>query len=101
LILDEEQQNQVAQLIVAKNLSVRETEKLVERIKTGKNNAEEEQKYEFPAHLYHDQVKSLSQHLQAAITLKPGKSGKGSLVIHYDNEHSLQTIIEQLINATD
>ncbi len=36
LILDEEQQNQAAQIIIAKNLSVRETEKLVERIKNGR-----------------------------------------------------------------
>ncbi|ARB92607.1 ParB/RepB/Spo0J family partition protein [Legionella longbeachae] len=97
LILEEEQQNQVAQLIVAKNLSVRETEKLVERIKTGKNDIDSNQAKDInPSLLYHDQLKNISRHLQAAIKLKPGKAGKGSLVIHYDNQHSLQTIIEQL-----
>ncbi|QEY50035.1 ParB/RepB/Spo0J family partition protein [Legionella longbeachae] len=97
LILEEEQQNQVAQLIVAKNLSVRETEKLVERIKTGKNDIDNNQAKDInPSLLYHDQLKNISRHLQAAIKLKPGKAGKGSLVIHYDNQHSLQTIIEQL-----
>ncbi|WP_115707590.1 ParB/RepB/Spo0J family partition protein [Legionella sainthelensi] len=100
LILEEEQQNQVAQLIVAKNLSVRETEKLVERIKTGKNDNDSHHSNEInPSLLYHDQLKNLSRHLQAAIKLKPGKAGKGSLVIHYDNQHNLQTIIEQLIKG--
>jgi ParB family chromosome partitioning protein len=98
LMLEEEQQNQVAQLIIAKNLSVRETEKLVERIKLGKTK--DQQPHSDLSLVYHDKLKNLSQHLQTAIKLKPGKAGKGSLVIHYDNEHSLQNIIEQLIGAS-
>ncbi|KTC80790.1 ParB/RepB/Spo0J family partition protein [Legionella cherrii] len=94
LMLDEEQQNQVAQLIVAKNLSVRETEKLVERIKSGK--IKDQQPDLGHSHTYHEQLNNLSQHLQTSIKLKPGKAGKGSLVIHYDNEHFLQMIIDQL-----
>ncbi|KTD01705.1 ParB/RepB/Spo0J family partition protein [Fluoribacter gormanii] len=97
LMLEEEQQNQVAQLIIAKNLSVRETEKLVERIKLGKTD--EQQTQSNLSHVYHDQLKNLSQHLQASIKLKPGKAGKGSLVIHYNDEHSLQSIIEQLTST--
>lgn len=94
--LEEEQQNQVAQLIVAKNLSVRETEKLVERIKNGITIAK-------PAHeinpLYVVKVGQLASQLQTKIKLVPGKAGKGSLVIHYDNSHSLEQIIEQLIST--
>ncbi|STY27939.1 chromosome partitioning protein parB [Legionella wadsworthii] len=97
LMLEEEQQNQVAQIIVAKNLSVRETEKLVERVKLGKTK---EQFPDFDISLYQDQLKNLSQHLRTAIKLKPGKSGKGSLVISYDNEERLQRIIEQLTEAS-
>jgi ParB family chromosome partitioning protein len=95
LILDEEQQNQAAQLIIAKHLSVRETETLVERIKSGKTK--DQQQPIDHAFLYHDQLKNLAQQLQTAIKIKPGKSGKGSLVIQYDNERCLQNIIEQLI----
>ena len=94
LMLDEEQQNQVAQLIVAKNLSVRDTEKLVARIKTGKAT-EKTQETSFEL-MYHDQINSLAQRLQTPIKLKPGKSGKGSLVIHYDSALCLQKIIDQL-----
>ncbi|WP_298627372.1 ParB/RepB/Spo0J family partition protein [uncultured Legionella sp.] len=95
LMLDEEQQIQVAQLIVAKNLSVRETEKLVERVKAGKTEAVP---VEEPAPLYKEKLSSLAQHLQTQVKLKPGKSGKGSLVIHYENPNTLQKIFEQLMN---
>lgn len=95
LVLDEEQQNQVAQIIVAKNLSVRETEQLVERIKSGKL-AEKSQAE--PISLHQEQLSTLAQHLQTRIKLKPGKSGKGSLVIHYENSTSLQKIIDQLMH---
>ncbi|MBL7481695.1 ParB/RepB/Spo0J family partition protein [Legionella bononiensis] len=95
LMLDEEQQSQVAQLIIAKNLSVRETEKLVERVKTG---TIEQKPNDEPAPLYKEKLSSLAQHLQTQVKLKPGKAGKGSLVIHYENANTLQKIIEQLMN---
>ncbi|CAM4383572.1 MAG: putative chromosome-partitioning protein ParB [Legionella sp.] len=97
LMLEEEQQNQVAQLIVAKNLSVRETEKLVERIKAGKAATESTSSNEPIAFHYQEQVNNLARQLQTSIKLKPGKSGKGSLVIQYDGVHDLQKIMEQLL----
>ncbi|MFJ1268801.1 ParB/RepB/Spo0J family partition protein [Legionella lytica] len=97
LMLEEEQQNQVAQLIVAKNLSVRETEKLVERVKAGKAATENTTSSEPVAVHYQEQVNHLAQQLKTTIKLKPGKSGKGSLVIHYDGAHDLQKIMEQLL----
>lgn len=96
LMLEEEQQKQVAQLIVAKNLSVRETEKLVVRVKSNKTKKQDHDYTDY-ANMYHDQVKSLAHLLKTAVKLKPGQSGKGTLVIHYDNEQGLQKIIEQLM----
>jgi ParB family chromosome partitioning protein len=95
LMLDEEQQSQVALLIIAKNLSVRETEKLVERVKAGKM---EERPREATVPLYQEKLNTLAQQLQTQVKLKPGKAGKGSLIIHYDNAHNLQKIIEQLMS---
>jgi ParB family chromosome partitioning protein len=97
LMLEEEQQNQVAQLIVAKNLSVRETEKLVERVKAGKAATESAPNNEPIAFHYQEQVNNLARQLQTTIKLKPGKAGKGSLVIQYDGAHDLQKIMEQLL----
>lgn len=95
LMLEEEQQNQIAQLIVAKNLSVRETEKLVERVKAGKTT--EKKGPDTLDTLYQEQLSTLAKNLQTSIKLKSGKSGKGSLIIHYDDPTSLQKIIKQLM----
>ncbi|MFI4962339.1 MAG: ParB/RepB/Spo0J family partition protein [Legionellales bacterium] len=93
LMLDEEQQNQVAQVVVAKNLSVRETEKLVERIKTGVHDTP---KLPESTPQFQEALAALSQHLHTKINLKAGKSGTGSLVIHYKNLNNLQHILTQL-----
>jgi len=95
LVLDEEQQNQVAQIIIAKNLSVRETEKLVERVKMGLLEETVKPEPELP---YKEQISTLAQHLRTKINIKQGKAGKGSLVIHFESASNLQTIIDQLIN---
>lgn len=97
LILDEQQQGQVAQLIVAKNLSVRETEKLVSRIKNGQENTTTPTKADLSP-ILRAQVDSLAEHLKAKIKIKSGKSGKGSLVIHYNSLQDLEVVIQQLIH---
>lgn len=93
--LEEEQQNQVAALIIARNLSVRETEKLVERVKSSPARLP---RPGFPSSAYQEQINSLSKLLKIPIKLKEGKTGAGSLVIHYTNEHQLQDIINQLLS---
>jgi ParB family chromosome partitioning protein len=98
LILEEEQQNQIAQLIIAKNLSVRETEKLVARVSAGEITEEKAQATRLLDCQYQEQVNQLAHQLQTAIKLKPGKKGKGSLVIHYDNVSGLQKIMAQLMS---
>lgn len=96
LALDDKQQYQVAQLVVAKNLSVRETEALVARVKTGivapkKASVELEPRLE-------TSLKTLAHLLKTRVRIKPGIAGKGTLVIHYDNENILQQMIEQLLS---
>ena len=94
LILDEDQQYQVAQLIVAKNLSVRETEALVNRVKAGMGLVPKIKEELTP--LFDQAVRILSQQLQTKVKIKPGKAGKGTLVIHYDDANTLQHLIGQL-----
>ena len=96
LILDEVQQYQVAQIIVAKNLSVRETEALVARVKSGIAPSLKTKVENSP--LFEKAIESLAQQLKTKVSIKPGASGKGKLIIHYDNEQSLQQMIGQLIN---
>lgn len=95
LMLNEEQQSHVAQLVVAKNLSVRETEKLVARVKMGQ--VEPETKAILNP-LIEQQIQHLAKHLNTKIKIKPGKSGKGTLVIHYETAQNLEAVIKQLIS---
>jgi len=93
LILDEQQQSYVARLIIAKQLSVRETEALVARVKAGKS---EPAKKEACMPLCEEEIIGLSKQLQTKINVKPGKAGKGTLIIHYQNESSLKTMLSKL-----
>lgn len=97
LMLNEEQQYQVAQLVMAKNLSVRETEALVARVKAGK---EKPQKVttDVIVPLFEDELQKLALQLQTKVKIKQGKAGKGTLIIHYDNEQTLQHMMGQLLN---
>ncbi|VEG91683.1 ParB/RepB/Spo0J family partition protein [Legionella spiritensis] len=95
LVLEEEQQSYVAKLVVAKGLSVRETEKLVKRVKDGHT------KPAVPVKDVSEQVKTqldqLAHHLRTKIHVKQGKSGKGSLIIHYKSLSDLESVIQQII----
>lgn len=94
LMLEEHQQYQVAQLIVAKNLSVRETEALVVRVKT-KNEVVEAPNAE--ANLWFEKpIERLAEQLQTKIKVKSGKAGNGTMIIHYKDMHALQNLIAQL-----
>ena len=95
LMLDESQQYQVAQLVVAKNLSVRETEALVARVKNGVEPSLKAKVAHTP--LFEKALQTLAQQLQTKIRIKQGKAGKGTLVIHFDNEHTLEQMIGQLL----
>lgn len=93
LVLDEHQQSHVARLVIAKQLSVRETEALVTRVKSGVATHSQKEPL-LP--LFDNEISELSRRLQTKIKIKPGKSGKGTLVIHYHNEGNLQTMLSQL-----
>lgn len=95
LALEESQQTQVAKLVVAKNLSVRETENLVARVKNEKLNTNRIEEPHYPPAMQ-AKVQELAQRLQAKIKLKPGRAGKGSLVIHYDSLSVLEAVISQI-----
>lgn len=96
LALDEHQQYQVAQLVVAKNLSVRETEALVARVKAGVVSPQKIKVALEPR--FETALQTLAQLLQTKVKIKQGKAGQGTLVIHYNDVHTLQQMIEQLLS---
>lgn len=93
LQLNEEQQVEAAQIVVAKNLSVRETEQLVARIAAGKR--EQAPTWDRNQH-YQNHITELSKHLKTKVKLKANASGKGSLVIHFSDEKTLDNLLAHL-----
>lgn len=94
LMLPENQQSQVAQLVVARNLSVRETEALVARVKSGTSIKPVPAQQEAVSLEFSQKVQALAKHLKTKVKLKPGKDGKGSLIIHYDDEACLAEVLK-------
>ena len=90
LMLDETQQTQVADVVVAKNLSVRETETLVARVKAGASVRET--KIDL-APLFNEQLQALAHQLQTRVKLRQGTAGRGALIIHYDDKQTLESMI--------
>lgn len=99
LMLKETEQAQVAELIVAKSLSVRETEALVARIQGG---VPVKQMKNLPdiTPQFKDRVQMLARQLQTQVKLKPGRSGQGTIVIHYDTVDTLTRMMD-LLTAVD
>ncbi|PJD94094.1 MAG: chromosome partitioning protein ParB [Legionella sp.] len=97
LTLTTAQQNHVASMVVAKGLSVRETERLVADLKADKPVVMSKPKVECPP-ILQPKLDAMAQRLQTAVTLKPGSSGRGTLVIHYPDLEMLDKIMAQILD---
>ena len=93
-LTDSSMQVEVANLVIDKKLSVRDTESLVRSILEGTKKQKKEKQSEDP------DVKrledSLTQKLGARVSIKHTKSGKGKLVIAYTNADELQGILDRI-----
>ena len=94
LTLAAEQQSQTARAVVAKGLSVRETERLVKRLQMqpGPDSAA-------PAKVDPDirrLEQDVSERLGAKVAIQHGRTGKGKLVIHYTSLDELDGVLERL-----
>ncbi len=95
LTLPVEEQKRVAELVVAKALSVRETERLVNTVKMTKTDTSKTPTT-YPKTLQ-SQLNNLSQQLSAEVQLKLGTAGRGTLVIHYADLTSLEHIMTKML----
>lgn len=94
----EEKQLELAQIVIDKDLSVRQLEELIRQ--TGNHASKTEKKAGNPEELPQwctEARNKLSEKLETPVAIKPGKNGKGSLVINYASEEILQKIF-QLLN---
>ena len=94
LALEGEQQSEVANNIVEKGLSVRETEQLIRRLL----KPESEKPHKSEALLEEiDKVESLiKEKLGNGYTVKHSASGKGKLVVDYSNVEELKKLVKRL-----
>ena len=93
-LTDSSMQLEVANLIIEKKLSVRDTENLVRSILKGANKQKTKKQPEDP------DIKrlegSLTKKLGAMVSIKHTKSGKGKLVIAYTSSDELQGILDRI-----
>ncbi len=87
------EQLRVAQLVVAKTLSVRETEKLVEALPVAKNRKTKELR-RTP---WSDVEERLQKRLGTKVSIQKGRRG-GKIVIHYFSAPELDGILETLLS---
>ena len=93
-LVDSSMQLEVANLIIEKQLSVRDTEKLVRSILEGANKQKTKKQPEDPD--IRRLEDSLTQKLGAKVSITHTKSGKGRLVIAYTNSDELQGILDRI-----
>lgn len=101
LVLDNENQLKMANTIVEKQLSVRQTEQLVSRLKQlaqTESLIDSHQSVASHSSTIKAKLASLELQLQAKIKLKSGKAGKGTLIIHYQSSDELETMMTKMIN---
>jgi ParB family transcriptional regulator, chromosome partitioning protein len=90
---EQNEQLRVAQLVVSKSLSVRETEKLIESLLAGKKRGARELR-RTP---WSDVEERLQKRLGTKVMIQNGKRG-GKIVIHYFSPPELDGILETLLN---
>jgi ParB family chromosome partitioning protein len=86
--LSQARQTEVAQQVVRRGLSVRETERMVQHMQQPRAKAAPQ-----PDRDILRLAEDISDKLGARVSIKPGKSGKGRLVIEYASLDQLDSII--------
>lgn len=92
ITLPESSQVEIADIIVARKLSVRETENLVRRLQSARS---EPKKRSIDSDLL-DAQESLTKQLKLPVAIQCNAKGKGKLIIHYRNLNELNKLIAQI-----
>ncbi len=99
LPLTQPQQNELAQRIVAQNLSVREAEQWVRRMLHPEHTKKKLKTLPPATPEITRKSEKLAHQLQTKIQVKNQKNGKGSLIIHYNNPPMLERILQELTES--
>jgi ParB family chromosome partitioning protein len=91
LALDEDIQSNTARIVVAKDLTVRETEALIKKTQTPEKVVEDKIKDPDTKNL----EQNLSEKLGSQVTIAHNKKGKGKLIISYSDLYELDGIVSR------
>ncbi|MCW8828032.1 MAG: ParB/RepB/Spo0J family partition protein [Gammaproteobacteria bacterium] len=95
LALEGEKQSQVARAVVAKGLSVRETERLVKRTQEQADGPAKKSAQPVDPDI-HRLEQELGEKIGARVAIQHGAKGKGKLVIQYNSLDELDGILEHI-----
>jgi len=95
LSLDGEAQVEVAQLVVQKNLTVRETEKLVKKVLEPRKKIDKMSPIVMDNEI-ENRLLVLQKKLETDVKLVQGQKEKGKIVINYKNIQELQVLLNKL-----
>jgi ParB family chromosome partitioning protein len=100
-ITREEDQILAMEQVIALRLNVRQTEELADRLKA-KENIEEAVRNITPAPKRSPEVENLESHfrnaLMAKVDLKCNTRGKGTLIVHFNNQDELESLYNRLVD---
>ncbi|ETD67083.1 chromosome partitioning protein ParB [Pelistega indica] len=96
LSLDNAQQIIVANQVHAKQLSVRETEKLVNKILAGEEAKPATNKKKAVNRDLDRLQENLSDYLATTVSFKMGKKGSGQLIIDFSNSEHINSLLEKM-----
>ncbi|PJC85136.1 chromosome partitioning protein ParB [Vibrio sp. HA2012] len=99
LVLEQDQQADVAQVVADKKMTVRQTELYVKKILEPAEQKTAGKKE--PTPLAVDLSQQLEDRIQAKVNLDISSSGKARITINLDDEGSLENILKMLANRTD
>jgi ParB family chromosome partitioning protein len=90
---ESEKQLEIYEKIIARSLSVRETELLVQKAKKGQSAATTKAPQPL---FYDDAVEELKSYFNTSVTIKGDDKGKGNIQIPFDSQKDLNEIIKKI-----
>jgi ParB family chromosome partitioning protein len=96
--LPEMHQSEAAELVIHKSLSVRETEKLVQRMSTGKNKKEINIKQEFQAKAANWNT-LLAKKFSSNVNVNLNSNGKGKVVFQFESIEEAERLVDHLLDT--
>jgi ParB family chromosome partitioning protein len=95
-LTEERMQAEVARLVAAKGLSVRETEALVKRMLEGRRSGNSPSSARSRDPDVRRLESELAEKLGAAVVIQHGKGGKGKVVVSYNSLDELDGILSHI-----